>query len=75
MMKAYKSPDGRLTIVDTGDSMYVRIPGMKEGIAYLVVTKEGGNVREFEELHDGMTFEQIFAFVDEKIPTNENIQS
>lgn len=68
-MKAYKSPDGRLTIVDTGHSMFVRIEKMEAGRTYHIMTKMGDNVKDFEELHDGMSVDEIFDFVDDRIPT------
>jgi predicted secreted acid phosphatase len=68
MMKAYKSPDGCLTIVDTGHSMFVRIEKMEEGRTYHIMTKMGDSVKDFEELHEGMSVDEIFDFVDDKIP-------
>lgn len=65
MMKAYKSPYGNPTIVDTGHSMFVRIAAMEQGVTYVIETKEDGKVVDFEELHDGMTVDSIFEFVDE----------
>lgn len=65
MMKAYKSPYGNPTIVDTGHSMFVRVAAMEQGVTYVIETKEDGKVVDFEELHEGMTVYAIFEFVDE----------
>ena len=64
MMKAYKSPYGNPTIVDTGHSMFVRVAAMEQGRSYHIETKMSDSVKDMEGLHDEMTVNEIFEFVD-----------
>lgn len=63
-MKAYKSPDGKLTIVDTGHSMFVRIAEMESSATYHIETKMSDNVQDFEGLTEDMSVDKVFEYVD-----------
>jgi hypothetical protein len=73
-MKAYKSPDGKLSIVDTGNSMFVRIEKMKAGVTYVIETKMSDNVKDIEDLNDGMTVGEMFEVVDKRF-AHDNLKS